>query len=183
MRGPDRGHAQAAAREGHPRANMGQNRRRERHCERVCWLRRTPRRGARSREGHGDAVRAAARGTATWCVQPRRARRRGTCSREGHGNLVHAATRGTATWCVQSRGARQRSARSREGHGDTAHAVTKAQRARRRCGVRVQGHGDAGHVSVVMSFRPCRASSPSWSVVGPGGPSRERADLLVGKEG
>ena len=187
MRGPDRGHAQAAAREGHPRVNMGQNSCRERHCEQVCWLRRTPRCGACSHEGHGNAVRAAVRGTATQCTQPQGARRHGVCSREGQGNAVGAAARGMAMWCVQPRGARQCSGHSHEGHSNTMHAVMKAQQ----CGageeamrrVRVQGHGDAGHVSIIMLFRPCHVSSPSWSVVGPGGPSRERADLLVSKEG
>jgi hypothetical protein len=89
---------------------------------------------------------------------------------------MRAAARGKATRCAQPRGARRHGA-----CGDDGPATWSGREAMRR--VRVQGHGDAGHVSVVMLFHPWRSSSPSWSVVGPGGPSRERADLLVGKEG
>jgi hypothetical protein len=35
---------------------------------------------------------------------------------------------------------------------------------------RLQGHSKAGHVSIVMSFRPHCASSPLQLVVGSGGP-------------
>ena len=54
------------------------------------------------------------------------------------------------------KGAQRRSACSREGHSDAARAVAR--------------HGEAGHVSVVMSFCPCCASSLLQSVVGPDGP-------------
>jgi hypothetical protein len=109
-------------------------------------------------------VRAAARGTATRCGQPR-----------GHHDVARAAARTP-----------RRDVCSIEGHHNMAHAVTKAQRhvqraritATRR--VRVQGHGEVGHV---LSC-PCHASLPlSPSVMGPGGPSRERAAVYVGKEG
>jgi hypothetical protein len=36
--------------------------------------------------------------------------------------------------------------------------------------VQLQGHGEAGHVSIIMSFRPRHTSSPLQLVVGPGGP-------------
>ena len=57
------------------------------------------------------------------------------------------------------------------------HAVTKAHKE----------HGDAAHASVVQGeVRVCQrrhASSPlSRSVVGPGGPSREKPVVSVGKE-
>jgi len=52
-------------------------------------------------------------------------------------------------------------------HSDVVHAAARGTATWR---VQLQGHGKVGHVSVVMSFRPRCTSSPSWSVVGPGGP-------------
>jgi hypothetical protein len=76
--------------------------------------------------------------------------------------VVHAAIRGTV-------------------HAAARGTVHAAVRGTMWC-MQAQGHTTWGHVSVDMSY-PCHISLPSWlSVVGHGGPLRERVATSVGME-
>jgi len=87
-----------------------------------------------------------------------------------HGDEVHAAVRGTVH--AATRGTVHAAMRG------TVHAATRGTMRR----MQAQGHTRWGHVSVDMSY-PHHMSLPSWlSVVGHGGPLRERVATSVGME-
>jgi hypothetical protein len=104
-------------------------------------------------------VHAAVRGTATRCVQL-----------QGHSDTVHAAIRGMVMYCVQPQRPQRRGTCSCKGHSNTVRAAAKATVMRY---MQLRGHSDVECVSIVTAFHPRCTFSPSPSVVGPGGPSRE----------